>query len=115
MQTATELLLWAIVAHLVADWMFQTDWMAIHKMDLRHPAAWTHAAIHVLFLWLVFPWYLALFVGVTHLLIDTRRPLMWWMKVVKQMRTGPQMVIVEIWLDQVFHITVLALVALWFY
>lgn len=115
MQTATELLVWALVAHLVADWMFQTEWMAIHKTNLRHPAGWTHAGIHILFSWLVFPWYLALLVGITHLLIDTRRPLLWWMKVIKQMQNGPQRMVVEIWLDQVFHITVLALVILAFY
>jgi len=115
MQIATELLVWAIVAHLVADWMFQNDWMATNKMQLRHPAAWTHSAIHVFFLWFVFPWYLALLIGFTHLLIDTRKPLIWWMKVVKRMHTGPHVMMVEIWLDQVFHITVLALVALIFY
>ncbi|MBX3010789.1 MAG: DUF3307 domain-containing protein [Caldilineaceae bacterium] len=115
MQTATELLVWSVIAHLVADWMFQTEWMAVHKMDLRHPAAWTHAGVHVLFLWLVFPWYLALLVGVTHLLIDTRRPLLWWITVIKQMKAGPQRATVEIWLDQVFHIAVLALVVLLFY
>lgn len=115
MQTATELLVWAIIAHLIADWMFQTDWMAVNKMKLRHPAAWCHAAIHLLCLCFVFPWYTALFVSITHLLIDTRWPLLWWMKVIKQMPAGPQVMIVEIWLDQVFHITVLALVTLAFY
>ena len=35
LHTPTELLVWAIVAHLVADWLFQTDWMAIH-LSLIH-------------------------------------------------------------------------------
>ena len=36
------------VAHLVADWLFQNDWIARNKISLRHPAAWIHAAIRAL-------------------------------------------------------------------
>ena len=35
-----------LVAHLVADWLLQNDWMAVNKKDLRHPAGWVHALIH---------------------------------------------------------------------
>jgi hypothetical protein len=115
MQTPTELLVWAALAHLVADWMFQNDWMAIHKIDLRHPAAWTHAGIHTFFMWLIFPWTVALLIGITHLLIDTRKPVAWWMKVVKQTKPGPHYMMVEMGLDQVFHLVVLALVVLILY
>lgn len=115
MQIATEILVWSTVAHLVADWMLQNEWMALNKMQLRHPAAWAHSGIHTLLLWFVLPWHLAVLVGITHLLIDTRKPLIWWMQVVKRMHTGPHRMLVEVWLDQVFHITVLALVALIFY
>jgi hypothetical protein len=112
MQQASDLLLWGIVVHLVADWLFQTEWMALHKSDLRHPAAWVHSAIHSVGLCLVFTWPLALLIGVTHLLIDTRKPLLWWMRVVKQIPPAARSPVVEIWLDQVMHITVLAIVAL---
>jgi len=115
MQTSTELLVWGVVAHLVADWMFQNDWMAVNKIDLRHPAAWVHAGFHAGFMWLIFPWYIALLIGVTHLLIDTRKPVGWWMRVVKQTRRGPHYLIVEMGLDQVFHVVVLALVVLILY
>lgn len=115
MQLSTELLVWAIVAHLVADWLLQNDWMALNKTDLRHPAGWVHAAIHTLLLWLIFPGAIALLLGVTHLLIDTRRPVLWWMRVVKQMQAGPQLMLVEMGVDQVFHIIVLVFVVLIFY
>ncbi|CAN5409167.1 hypothetical protein BH10CHL1_BH10CHL1_06580 [soil metagenome] len=115
MQEATILLVWGIVVHLIADWLLQNDWMAIHKVDLRHPAAWAHSGIHALGLCLVFVWPVALLIGITHLLIDTRKPLLWWMRVVKQMPTTPRLLIVEIWLDQVMHIAVLAITVLLLY
>lgn len=112
MDEATLLLVWGLVVHLIADWLLQNEWMAIYKVNLRHPAAWMHGAIHTLGLGLVFPWPAALLIGVTHLLIDTRGPLLWWLRVVKQMPANPDQVMVEIWVDQVMHITVLAFAAL---
>ena len=112
MQEATVLLVWGIVVHLIADWLFQNEWMALHKMDLRHPAAWVHSGIHVLGMLLVFAWPVALLIGLTHLLIDTRKPLLWWMRVIKQVPTGTRLPVVEILLDQVMHVTVLAGLAL---
>jgi hypothetical protein len=115
MHTATDVLVWGIIAHLVADWMLQTEWMVLHKTDLHHPAGWIHAGVHTLLMMLVFSWPLALLIGVTHLWIDTRIPLVWWMTVVKRAPINAASFIVQIWLDQVFHIAVLALVVLVFY
>ncbi|MCB0086594.1 MAG: DUF3307 domain-containing protein [Caldilineaceae bacterium] len=117
MQDATVLLVWGAVIHLVADWLLQTDWMALHKTSLRHPAAWIHSAIHAAGLCLVFAWPLALGIGLTHLLIDTRKPLIWWMRQIKRIPPDTHSMIVEIWLDQVMHIIILAGAALsvsWF-
>ena len=101
---ATDALAWAIVIHLVVDWPLQNEWMACNKTNLRHPAAYAHSGLHALGLMLVFPWYLALGVGVTHLLIDTRRPVTWWIGTIKQMpRSAPFYRDVEIWMDQIFH------------
>lgn len=112
----TDLLLWGIVAHLVADWPLQTQWMAANKNDLRHVAAWAHSGVHALLMVLIFPWHLALLIAVSHVLIDTRKPVTWWMKAVKRMSSQePHAQTVEIWLDQVFHIMMLALVTLVFY
>ena len=82
-------------------------------MSLRHPASWVHGGIHTGLLLLIFPWYAAIAVGFTHMLIDTRKPTFWWMEHMKQMTVeGPHVLLVEIWLDQVEHITVLAVAAL---
>ncbi|MCO5211919.1 MAG: DUF3307 domain-containing protein [Caldilinea sp.] len=112
-QTATELFVWAFVAHLAADWLFQTEWMVIHKVNLRHPAGYVHATVYALFMALVFPPLIALLIGVTHLLVDTRVPVRWWMRVVKRMREdSPGTGAVEMGVDQVFHIMVIAFFAL---
>ena len=106
----SSVLIWAVTIHMVVDWMLQTDWMARNKTNLRHPAAYVHSGLHALGLMLVFPWFLALGVGVTHLLIDTRKPVTWWIETIKQMpRTTPLFTTVEIWLDQIFHVLVLLL------
>jgi hypothetical protein len=112
MHDATALFVWGFVVHLVADWLFQTEWMAIHKMDLRHLAAWVHSGIHTAGLLLVFAWPLALLIGLSHLLIDTRKPLSWWLRMVKHIPKAANHQSVEIWVDQVMHITVLAIAAL---
>lgn len=113
LQTATELFVWAFVAHLAADWLFQTEWMVIHKVNLRHPAGYVHATVYALFMALVFPPLIALLIGVTHLLVDTRVPVRWWMRVVKRMgEDSPGTGAVEMGVDQVFHIMVIAFFAL---
>ena len=112
-QTATELFVWAFVAHLAADWLFQTEWMVIHKVNLRHPAGYVHATVYALFMALVFPPLIALLIGVTHLLVDTRVPVRWWMRVIKRMgEDSPGTGAVEMGVDQVFHIMVIAFFAL---
>ena len=115
MLDATDLLLWGIIVHLIADWPFQTEWMALNKTALDHPAAWIHSGIHLVGMMLIFPWYLAILIAISHLLIDTRKPVDWWMRVVKKMsRSGPHAFVVETGLDQVFHIMILVFVVLVF-
>ena len=115
MEEMTSLLVWGGLAHLVADWLLQTEWMVRHKVDLRHPAAWVHGTIHTLALLLFWPWPLALLVGLSHVLIDTRTPIRWWKRLVGKAAADPfsllpQTLLVELWVDQVMHLVVLALV-----
>ncbi len=114
-QLQTTLLVWGLITHVVADWLLQTDWMAIHKSDLRHPAGWVHSSIHTICLLWLLPWHLALLVGVSHLLIDTRIPLRWWMRVVKGIpTTAPVFDDLAIWMDQMLHVIALAIIILLF-
>lgn len=122
----TELLVWALIAHVVADWLLQTDWMAVNKINLRHPAGYIHAGVYTLFMLPLFPWAIALLIGVTHLFIDTRGPVHWWMRTVKRIPLGggtelpsaqqpsayAKLGFVESAVDQAFHVVILAAAAL---
>ena len=110
----TELLVWALIAHVVADWLLQTDWMAVNKVNLRHPAGYVHAGVYTLLMLPLFPWFLALLIGVTHLFIDTRGPVHWWMRNIKRVSPGAYATtgFVESAVDQAFHVVVLAAAAL---
>jgi hypothetical protein len=96
------------VAHLIADWLLQNDWMATYKVNLRHPAAWTHAAIHAVFLSLVLGWQAGLVLAVIHMLVDTRMPASWWQNVIVQTKKGQIALILKVAVDQVFHIVPIA-------
>ena len=86
--------------------------MALNKVSLRHPAAWVHSGLQLLGALLVFPIWAALLLAVTHLLIDTRRPLCWWRCIMRQAQGGPIFLPLSIWQDQVAHVACLAVVAL---
>jgi hypothetical protein len=111
--SATELLVWGAILHLFVDWLLQNEWMADHKLDLRHPAGYVHASLHLIALAIIFPLGAALALAVAHLLIDTRRPLGWWSQVCSQPQDlGPIAISVHIWRDQTLHLTTIAIAAL---
>jgi hypothetical protein len=97
-----------LVAHLAGDWVLQNDWMARNKTSLRHPAAWTHAAIHALCLGLALGWQAGLVLGTVHMLMDTRVPVTWWIRVYKKCSQAPEAGLIAIWLDQTLHILCIA-------
>lgn len=124
--SASDLMIWGLVLHLVADWPLQNDWMAQNKANLRHPAGYIHAWIHCALLALILGW-IAVPLAFTHLLIDTRKPVVWWSKLVRQSQPtgarmldigGREVVLVDVglevrfWTDQVFHIICIAIAAL---
>lgn len=151
--SATDLLIWGIVIHLIIDWLGQNEWIAVNKANRRlqgnryrrygedsvrrvprspwwdrHPAAYTHAGMHGAAQLLVFPWWAAFAIGITHLLIDTRVPVAWWSKLIRQTQPSGEQAVswtdphplpvmdigadVRIWADQVWHVGVIAAVAL---
>lgn len=99
----------ALLAHLSGDWILQNDWMAVNKSRLTHPAAWVHGAIHGILLGLILGWLGGLVLGIVHMLIDTRIPLLWWQRVFRQSTEGPPGYHTQIWADQVLHLLTIAL------
>ncbi len=103
----------ALVIHLICDFILQNEWMALNKANWRSPAGYVHAGIHFFGLLLVFPFWVALFVAVTHWFIDLRFLLADWRRLYRQTTEGPAALHVAIWGDQVVHITILAAVIMW--
>lgn len=98
----------AIVLHLIADWIFQNDWIARNKTNLRHGGAWIHLLIHFIAMSIVFHPLSAAIIALSHMMIDTRKPVIWWQRVFRQTTDGDYAIHVSIWLDQVFHISIIA-------
>lgn len=99
---------YGLIAHLIADWPLQNDWIAQHKDRITHPAAWLHATIHAVFLTWALGWPAGLLLALTHILIDTRLPLRWWQRVFGQTTEGEVALHVRIWVDQTFHLVSIA-------
>lgn len=108
--TTTDYLIWGIVLHLIADWVFQNDWMARNKSSATHPALYVHGFMHFLAMWMVFPYWAAVCISLLHMVIDTRIIAQWWQRVYRQTTdlNNVYYLHVSIWLDQVLHITVIA-------
>lgn len=125
--SVSDLVIWGIVLHLVADWPLQSDWMAKNKTSLGHVASYVHGFIHGVLLSLVFG-LAAVPLAILHMLIDTRKPVIWWSKLWRQTPPGENGIRVpgkdeyvmlydmgtevRIWVDQVFHIICIAVAAL---
>ena len=98
----------ALMLHLIADWLLQNEWMAVNKVRLSHPAAWIHGSIHAVLLGLIFGWVGGVVLGLVHMLVDTRVPIRWWIKVFKKCENSPDLPILLIGCDQVIHIACIA-------
>lgn len=111
---STTLLLYGIVIHLFCDWTLQNNWMANNKTNPKHIAGYVHAGLHALGLCIIFPWQIALYVGILHWIIDLRFPLIAWRKFYGQTQDPnlPVSLHVAIWGDQVVHIAILAIASL---
>lgn len=97
----------ALVAHFVADWLLQNSWMAMYKTSLRHPASWVHAAIYAICLGMALDPVAGAGLGFIHLLVDTRVPLAWWVRVFKKCEDSDQADSILMWTDQAIHIVTL--------
>lgn len=98
----------ALVMHLIGDWLLQNHWMAENKPNLKHPAAWIHTGVHVVLLSLVLGIQAGVILGILHMIVDTRGPLIWWRRVFGMTTEGPFAQPVAIWSDQVLHIVCIA-------
>lgn len=109
---------WLLVGHLIGDWVFQNDWMARHKQDgLFNRAILIHCAIYTAVLLLIYflpaaqPQslraflHVALFVYLSHWLIDATGLARRWIRFFKQ----TDALFMRIAVDQILHVIALAL------
>lgn len=109
----TDLFIAGFLAHNVADWFLQTEWMALNKGNIHSPAGYIHAAIHGLIMSLVWPWWAAVVVAAWHWFIDLRWPLDHWRRLMRQTNDpkNPFYLHVLLWQDQIAHWLVIAVMA----
>jgi hypothetical protein len=86
----------------------------------RHPSLYVHGFCHALVQILVFPWPVAVAIGIVHMFIDTKEPVVGWSRLIHQTtpeRTPvpPQYLsigqAVTIAADQTWHVLVIAIAA----
>lgn len=116
-----ELFFGMIFAHMVADWMLQTEYQATGKVKGRffNVASVSHGMTHVVcyavaLWWNNAPLVWVVPVFVSHVFIDRRWPVVWW--IIHVQRTQPSTVKALWWLviavDQVLHLSVIGMIVL---
>lgn len=100
------------LGHLVGDFLFQTRWMADNKKRKILPRL-VHSMVYTLAVY-VFSWLAggirplaAAIILISHFIIDQRSFTSWWTKTINRTTDVPWLNIV---IDQVFHLLVLAAV-----
>ena len=109
-----------IVAHLIGDWLLQTESEALQKFNgkflnsplISHCTKYTLAFIPA-FYYFGISWYWLILIFWSHMFLDRRWPVKWWIHNV--MGNSYESIDKLFWLvvvvDQVMHILVLALIA----
>lgn len=114
MPTPTELLPWLLAGHMAGDYLVQTAWMADNKARQWLPLL-VHVAVYTACIYLfslpaggLGAAGLAL-VFATHIVLDRRRSVAWWVRTVCQADDLPWMLVV---VDQSWHVVVLAVASM---
>ena len=104
-----------LLAHLLGDFPLQTSWMAINKMNKWLPLL-AHSIVYTAVIGIIAlvgfgglaPWQL-LIIMLAHVILDRRTLVEWW--ILHIMRTNlSENRWLGIMVDQVFHVTILALI-----
>lgn len=102
-----------LIAHLIGDFLFQTEWMALNKAKKWLPLI-VHSSVYTIIIWIFAVFFtpglsltgiLLIFAG--HLILDRRGFIYFWFRRV-QMVTGDKSSWLMIVTDQVFHLILIA-------
>lgn len=103
-----------LIAHLVGDYLFQTEWMAKYKAERWAPLlchCLVYTAVIVLAAFLIIPggisvWAILL-VFISHVILDNRKLVVFWYRVIMRVKDdGAKWLTIMI--DQTFHLIILA-------
>ena len=97
------------LAHLIGDFIIQTDWMASNKKHSSF-AALVHVLAYLLpFIFTELIWWQLVLIGVTHFAQDRSSFVSWWMRVWKK-APDENGGIIPLSVDQVFHLLIIQIV-----
>ncbi|USG63289.1 DUF3307 domain-containing protein [Brevibacillus ruminantium] len=104
-----------LIAHLIGDYLLQTEWMAKYKAErwwplLAHCFVYTLVVGLISFLWLptALSWWAILLIFVSHVLMDRRGFVFFWYRRVMRV-TDDRNKWLMIMVDQTFHLIILAI------
>ncbi|MEA3351968.1 MAG: DUF3307 domain-containing protein [Chloroflexota bacterium] len=99
------------IAHLIGDFILQTDWMAVRKKR-SYFACLIHVLVYLIpFLACDLEWWQFALIGVMHFAQDRSAVVWWWMRVWKRVPREDWGVI-PFYVDQSFHLVQIAIVIL---
>ena len=105
-----------IIGHLTGDFLFQTNWMAREKAN-NFLALFIHSAVYTFFIGLVsylagrFSWTALLVILLSHMLLDNRKFVYFW---VKNVNKSADTAWLRIACDQCWHIIILGAISYYF-
>ncbi|KNB69416.1 hypothetical protein ADS79_26345 [Brevibacillus reuszeri] len=103
-----------LIAHLIGDYMFQTEWMAKYKAQRWLPLL-AHCVVYTGVIYLIAYWFIPgglsgwaiLLVFVSHMILDRRTIVyIWYRKIMRVTNDGSKWLMIMC--DQIFHLIILA-------
>lgn len=110
-----------VLAHLIGDWLLQTEYQAKEKAHGRflNAALLSHCFVYTLIFIPLFSWYdigavWLILIFISHVILDRRSFVGWWMRNVKRTSeaTDKELPWLKIMVDQIFHLLILVPIAL---
>lgn len=102
------------ISHLIGDYLFQTNWMAMNKANKWLPLL-SHCLVYTLTISIIafltfggLSWLAISFIFLTHVILDRRTFVSWWAEKVMG-AVSKESSWLKIVVDQVFHLIILAI------